>query len=808
MDEALIALLVRVIFSAIKIAGSRALESAGTGRLKSPLLLLFPVFLSAQPGQKFTLSGYVRDAATGEDLVAANVIVRDLPGTGTATNAYGFYSLSLPEGTYTLTFTYLGYNDQVREVALREDTRLNITLAEGVNLQEVEVVADEAEDNVRGTQMGTVELPIENVKQLPALFGEVDVLKTIQLLPGILSAGEGTSGFYVRGGGPDQNLVLLDEAVVYNSGHLLGFFSVFNPDAIKNTTLIKGGMPANYGGRLSSVVDIQMKEGNDQHYQIEGGIGLVSSRLTAQGPIVPGRGSFIASARRTYVMDLVQPFIRNTDFSGSNYYFYDVNAKVNYRFSDKDRLYLSGYFGRDVLKLNNTLRDFSFSIPYGNATATLRWNHLFSDRLFFNASAIFNEYDFSFGGGQEDFSFEAFSGVRDWNLKLDFDFFPSVDHSIKFGLNYTYHKLTPNIGEARSGEDVFTNDLEAKFGHETAIYLLDDWRISPALSVNAGLRLSSFTQVGPYFSLADSVSYGKGEPVVTYWGFEPRLSARLRLGTHSSLKAGFTVTNQYLHLASNSTTTLPGDVWVASTEQVKPQRGTQYALGYFHNWRDNTFETSVEVYFKDLENQIDYRENYVNNIADDLENQFVFGDGKAYGVELFLKKAKGRFTGWVGYTLSRTERTFPEINNGNTFPAIYDRRHDLSVVATYRLSPKWTLSGAFVYGTGRAFTPIESLYFVGRNVVQEFGIRNSARLEPYHRMDLSATLTPKPDSEKPFSSFWTFSVYNAYSRLNPFFIYYDFELDRGAGTAEATAFKVALFPVIPSVTWNFRWMVD
>ncbi len=773
------------------------------------ILIWFSFLLPALViGQNATLSGYVRDANTGEDLVGANVTLPDSAGVGTSTNAYGFYSLSLPAGTYRVVYSYLGYNQRMETVALDQDRRLNIMLTEGVELTEVVVTADDAAENVQGTQMGTLELPVENVKQLPALFGEVDVLKTLQLLPGVLSAGEGTSGFYVRGGGPDQNLVLLDEAVVYNSGHLLGFFSVFNSDAIKNTTLIKGGMPANYGGRLSSVVDIQMKEGNDQHFELEGGIGLISSRITAQGPLVRGRGSFIASARRTYALDLAQPFIRQTDFAGSNYFFYDFNGKVNYRFSDQDRLYLSGYFGRDVLRLGNQLRDFSFNIPYGNGTATLRWNHLFNDQLFMNVSAIYNEYDFSFGGGQEDFSFNVFSGVRDWNLKVDFDYYPLPDHQLKFGVNYTYHRLTPNIGEARSGEEVFSNDLEAKYGHETAMYLLDTWRLSPSFSINGGLRVSAFTQVGPYRSSIDGRQYAAGEPVVTYWGLEPRLSARWQLDARSSLKAGFTVANQYLHLVSNSTTTLPGDVWVPSTERVKPQIGTQYALGYFRNWKDNAIESSIEVYYKDLRNQIDYRENYVSDIADELENQFVFGTGRAYGMELFLKKAKGRLTGWVGYTLSRTDRTFPEINEGKAFPAIYDRRHDLSVVANLVLSPKWTLSGTFVYGTGRAFTPVESLYFVGQDVVQRFGVRNSARLEPYHRMDLSATLTPRPDSQKPFTSSWTFSIYNAYNRLNPFFIYYDFELDRGAGTAKATANKVALFPVIPSVTWNFRWKLD
>ncbi|RME94003.1 MAG: TonB-dependent receptor, partial [Bacteroidetes bacterium] len=615
----------------------------------------------------------------------------------------------------------------------------------------------------------------------------------------------GNAGFYVRGGGPDQNLVLLDEATVYNSGHLLGFFSVFNADAIKNTTLIKGGMPAYYGGRLSSVVDIQMKEGNQHSYEVDGGIGLIASRLTLQGPIVPDQSSFIVSTRRTYALDLAQPALDQTDFAGTNYYFYDLNAKINHKFSHKDRIFASAYFGRDVLTYRSNVRDFFFNLPYGNATATLRWNHLFSDKLFFNLSAIYNDYDFQFGGGQGEFAVDVFSGVRDYNLKLDFDYFPNPQHSIKYGVHYTYHKMIPNIANATNGEETFSNELEPKYAHEGGIYVQDDWKLSTVLSVKAGLRVSTFTQVGPYTSLIDGTRYDKGEPVTTYLGWEPRLSARYQLSAEASLKAGLTVTNQYLHLVSNSTSTLPGDIWVPSTEYVKPQSGIQYAVGYFRNLQDNTYETSIEIYYKDLDNQIDYRENYVNNPADNLELEFVFGKGRAYGTELYLNKRKGALTGWIGYTLSRTERIFPDINNGEAFPAVYDRRHDLSVVANYTLSPKWEFGAAFVYGTGQAYTPLETLYFIEQDLVLEYGTRNSVRLIPYHRLDLSATFTPKPESEKRFNSSWAFSVYNVYNRRNPFFTYYDLETDVEAGTAQAKALQVSLFPIIPSVSWNFSW---
>lgn len=769
------------------------------------LIISFATSLVHIVAQSATVSGYVSDAG-GETLIGANVYVKDKPVKGTTTNAYGFYSLTLAPGTYTIVYSYLGYGDQEKVVDLTsQDQEINIILDAGTTLEEVVVTAEEEDENVSETSMGTVELTTDKIKKLPAIFGEVDVLKTLQLLPGVQSAGEGSSGFYVRGGGPDQNLVLLDEAVVYNSGHMLGFFSVFNPDAIKSTSLIKGGMPANYGGRLSSVIDIQMRDGNNESFQVDGGIGLVASRLTLQGPIQKGKSSFILSGRRTYVLDLAQPALKGTDFEGTNYYFYDFNAKLNHRFSDKDRLFISGYFGRDVLKFKQAKSDFSFDLPYGNTTGTLRWNHLFNNRLFFNLSAVYNEYDFGFKGGQGEFSVDVFSGVRDYNVKLDFDFFPVPEHSLKFGAAYTYHRLTPQVAEARSGDEVFTNGLKPRFANEFGLYALDDWKISTRLAVNMGARLSSFTQLGPYTSALDGQVYASNEAVKTYLNIEPRLGFRYQLNAASSLKGGVTRTAQYLHLVSNSTSTLPADVWVPSSEIVKPQLGLQYALGYFRNFKNNTWEASVEVYYKDLYNQIDYRESYVNNATDDVEQQFVFGKGRAYGAEFFVNKRKGRLTGWLGYTISRTDRVFPEINNGEAYRATYDRPHDLSLVASYEFSPKWTASGVFVYGSGQTFTPLRSLYLIDGGLVQDYAPRNSSRLQPYHRFDLSAIYTPKPDSKKRFKSSWAFSVYNGYNRKNPFFVYYDLNVDQANGTASARALKVSLFPIIPSVTWNFSW---
>ena len=460
------------------------------------------VSLSGHAQVRHTISGYVKDDQSGETLIGANVYLENDATTGTVTNTYGFFSMTLPEGVHRIVVSYLGYQHHVEELTLLSNTNLNISMVQGIEMQEVVVAAkgEEEDENVQSTSMGRVSLPIEQIKVLPALLGEVDILKTIQLLPGVSSAGEGSAGFYVRGGGADQNLVLLDEAVVYNSGHFLGFFSVFNSDAIKNTTLIKGGIPAVYGGRLSSVLDIQMKEGNNQNFQGEGGIGLISSRLTLEGPIVKGKSSFLVSGRRTYGFDLAQPFIRQTDFAGTNYFFYDLNAKMNYQFSQKDRIYLSGYFGRDVLTFAQPGRDFQFTLPYGNATATFRWNHLFTEKLFFNLSAIYNDYQFKAGFEQEEFNFDIFSGVRDFTAKFDFDYFPSNDHQVKTGIHATKHRLTPNIIRGSAGETEFENTATAKYANEYAIYLQDDWKINPWFRVNLGLRGTLFQQIGPYTS--------------------------------------------------------------------------------------------------------------------------------------------------------------------------------------------------------------------------------------------------------------------------------------------------------------------
>jgi hypothetical protein len=644
-------------------------------------------------------------------------------------------------------------------------------------------------------------------------MGEVDILKTIQLLPGVRNAGEGNAGFYVRGGGPDQNLIMLDDAVVYNTGHLFGFFSIFNSDAIKNTSLIKGGMPAQYGGRLSSVLDIAMKDGNSNNFSTEGGIGLIASRLSVQGPIKKDKASFIISGRRTYVDALAKPFInKESDFYGSGYYFYDFNAKVNYRFSPKDRLYLSGYFGRDVFTFNNAKRSFNARIPWGNSTATLRWNHVFGPKLFANTTLVYNDYKFSFGAAQNDFEIKLSSGIRDGNAKIDFDYYPAPQHKVKFGGVATYHKFIPNVVNGRQDSVVFTPPNEdIKYALENALYVQDDWDISEKLKVHLGLRWSSFSQIGPYTkyerdqdqNTLDSTHYGTFKTIRNYQGLEPRFTFRYGVNDRTSVKGSISRNLQFIHLVSNSGTTLPTDLWVPSTFRVKPQISWQYAAGLFKNFGNNQYETSVEVYYKSMQNQIEYEEGYTPGLSDP-ERDFVFGKGWSYGSELFINKVRGRLTGWIGYTLSWTWRQFAELNGGEKFPAKYDRRHDMSVVATYELSPKWKVGGVFVYGTGNATSLPERFYIVNGVLTQEFSKVNQYRLESYHRIDLSATYTPTPKKNRKVKSYWVFGIYNVYSRLNPYFIFFDQSGNPYDGTLEVEARQVSLFPILPSITWNFR----
>lgn len=766
-----------------------------------------------QAQRKYTLSGYVRDSLSSETLIGASVTI-DGRGEGISSNQYGFYSITLPAGDYGLVVSFAGYVPQQVNITLSDNRTLDFNLLQRSMLETVVVSSRRRDGNVQNAQMGRIDLSMNQVKAVPVLLGEVDILKTLQLMPGIQNAGEGNTGLYVRGGGPDQNLIMLDDAIVYNTGHLFGFFSIFNSDAIKNTTLIKGGMPAQYGGRLSSVLDVTMKEGNMNDFETEGGIGLIASRVSVQGPIVKEKASFIVSARRTYADVLARPFIsRESQFYGSGYYFYDLNTKVNYRFSDKDRVYLSGYFGRDVFQFNNTQRSFNANIPWGNSTATLRWNHVFNRKLFANTTLVYNDYNFAFGAAQNDFQIRLSSGIRDLTAKFDLDYYPAPAHKVKMGGLTTHHKFVPNVLTGRQGETVFEPNNEGqKYARESALYIQDDWDLTSRVRIHAGIRYSRFSQIGPFTifdrdadgNKTDSSVFARAQRIKTYDGLEPRFTIRYLLDDETSLKASVARNLQFIHLVSNAGSTLPTDLWVPSTYRVSPQLSWQYAAGIFRNFDNNEYEASVELYYKDMQNQIEYREGFTPSLRDP-EEEFVFGRGWSYGAEFFFNKARGQFTGWIGYTLSWTWRQFDDLNNGEKYFAKYDRRHDLSVVAMYELSPKWKFSSVFVYGSGNATTLPERFYIINGVLTQEYSRINQYRLPSYHRLDLSATLTPRQKKDRKFRHNWVFSIYNVYSRLNPYFIYFDQQGSPLDGSLSIDARQVSLFPIIPSVTWNFKF---
>lgn len=806
------------------------------------LLLIFSIKLHAQ---NYSISGSVFDAANGESLIGATVYLKENKKAA-STNIYGFYSINAPKGNYVLVCQLIGYTTFTKSIELNSNQSLSIKLKPSEKeLQEVEVTAKGSEENVKSTQMSAVNLDMAEIKKIPAFMGEVDILKTIQLLPGVKNAGDGNTGFYVRGGGPDQNLILLDEANVYNASHLMGFFSVFNGDAIKNVNLIKGGMPAQYGGRLSAVLDISMKEGNNQNFEVDGGIGIIASRLTIQGPIVKNKASFIVSARRTYVDVLAKPWLDKSDFKGTSYFFYDFNAKLNYMINDKNRLFFSTYHGKDIFDFKDGESDFRTRIPWGNTTASLRWNHIFNPKLFSNATAVYSNYDFSFGATQDDFEFKIKSGIRDFNLKYDLNYFPNSRHNIKTGINYIYHIFTPTNVSAKQGETTFDLGKIIKlYSHDVALYVGDDWDVTQKFKVNAGLRYGNFTQIGPFtrykknmFGVVnDTVNYKANEKVVNYDGLEPRLSVRYSLNTKSSIKASYTKNYQFIHLATISSLSLPTDVWMPCTEEIKPQIGDQYALGYFQNFADNSYETSVEVYYKTMSNQIEYKEGAQpsDNVYDNPDNAFTYGKGWAYGAEFFVKKSKGKFTGWIGYTLSWTWRQFDNINYGRDFLAKYDRRHDASLVLTYDASKMWNFGAVWVYGSGNRGTLPNGFFLFEGSQSHDYGLRNSYQFIPYHRMDLNVTFTPDREKKlerrkqkliaqyklegkdttkievtkkwaKHFSNSFTLSVFNVYNRYNPYFIYFTREGDFTNGTLKVGAKQVSLFPILPSFTWNFKF---
>ncbi len=773
--------------------------------------------------QKFTVSGYVKEASSGEALIGATVVDANNPSVGQVTNVYGYYSLELPEGKYLIKSSYVGYQSESIEVDLAQNQLVNFELQEETaNLEEVIVSATRKDENVSSVKMSTEKLQIERIKSIPALFGEVDIIKSIQLLPGISSAGEGTTGMFVRGGSSDQNLILLDEATVYNASHLLGFFSVFNPDAIKNVEIYKGGIPAKYGGRISSILDIQMREGNNRSFEASGGLGTISSRLTAEGPIVKDKSSFLVSGRRTYA-DVFLGLAKDENIRNNTLYFYDFNAKINHQISDKDKIYASGYFGRDKLGFQDL-----FGFDWGNSTFSLRWNHLFNDKLFLNTTALYSNFDYGFDVNTSGLAYKWTSGLQEYNMKWDFNYYLNNSNTINFGANAIYHVFSPANIESKD-QNIKNLGLGNDYAVETAIYLSDTHEINKKLSMEYGLRYSSFAKIG-----RDSVSiyegdkprreenqvgvevYLPGEIVQYYGGFEPRLGVRYLLNSRSSLKASYNRMRQYLQVATNATAGFPTDRWIPADAYIKPLIGDQVALGYFQNFAENTWEFSVEGYYKWLQNVVDFLPGEDILLNDNIETAVAAGVAWSYGSEFLVRKNYGKTTGWLSYTLARTERQIDQVASGKPYLARYDKTHDISLVLSHEINPFLSLSGNWVYATGAAVTFPEGRYIVNNQSIPYYDDtkRNTSRMPDYHRMDLSFNWKLNIKSIK-FKHEFNFSVYNVYNRKNTFSIEFrevknknpTFNSDKDGPVTSVTpeSVKTALFGIIPSITYNFKF---
>ncbi|MCB0662468.1 MAG: carboxypeptidase-like regulatory domain-containing protein [Saprospiraceae bacterium] len=772
-------------------------------------------------GQKFTISGYIEDAATGEKLIAAN-LYDARSESGSVSNTYGFYSLTLPKDSVLVTFSYIGYQPQTFRLLLNKNIELNVRLESALNLAEVVVTASANGSKIEEeTQMSQIDLPVEQIKKVPALLGETDVLKTIQLLPGVQSGGEGQTGLYVRGGSPDQNLILLDGVPVYNVSHVLGIFSVFNADAIKTVTLTKGGFPSRYGGRLSSVLEINMKEGNMQEFHGEGSIGTITSKLTLEGPIWKDKTSFLISGRRTYVDLFMAPFLASANSASSedvdlDLYFYDLNAKINHKFNDKHRLYLSGYFGADVFgtKISDKADNSSFGggIDWGNVISAARWNYKINPKLFKNTTLtysrynidIFTEFKENFSGAENRFQAKYFSGIEDVGLKTDFDYVPDPDHYIRFGAAATYHTYKPGALAIEFSDQDFNLDTlvgsQNDYSVEYSAYVEDDLRFGN-LKANIGLHASAF-QVDDKF----------------YTSFQPRIGLNYLLPNDVALKASFSTMTQYINLLTSEALSLPTDLWVPSTDKIKPQQSWQVAVGAAKTLWDD-FELSIEGYYKEMNNVISFKEgaSFLFGLENDWEEKVTQGWGESYGLELFFQKKKGRFTGWLGYTLSWNNRQFDDINGGKKYPFRYDRRHDISLVGSYELNKKVHFNAAWVYGTGNAVTLPVYRYtvrepdnfndawanYVG---VESQSSKNAFRMSDYHRLDLSVEFIKKrPNWERK----WVISIYNTYNHNNPYFIYPDtettFDSNGNPVDTERVFKEVSILPIIPSVSYQFKF---
>ena len=765
--------------------------------------ILLSFFCLSSYSQKYTLSGTIRDNFNGEDLYGATVRITNLKNTGTNTNAYGFYSLTLDSGSYKIEYRFNGFETQFFDIKLNSNITKNIELKISSDIQQIEEVkvnAIKENNNITSSSMNVTRFDPKSIETIPVLLGEKDIMKTLQLTPGVKGAGEGNAGFFVRGGGTDQNLILLDEAPVYNASHLLGFFSVFNSDAIKDVSLYKSGIPAEYGGRASSVMDVKMRDGNSKKFGAAGGIGIISSRLTIETPIVKEKGAIILSGRRSYA-DLFLKTQQDPNLKETKLYFYDLNIKANYRISEKDRIFLSGYFGRD----NFSLAD-QFGVNWGNATATLRWNHLFSKKLFSNTTLVYSDFDYAFNIGSGDEGFGISSSIQDWNLKQDFSYFLNSKNTIKFGINGIYHTFKPG---SLTGENESFNEfiLPERYALELGAYIQNEMKIGSRFNIMYGLRYSGFNLMGigtayEFDNLGNktnTLSYQSSESIQYYQGIEPRISMSYIISENNSIKLGYNKNYQYIHQLSNSTTSSPTDNWVPSSNNVKPQIADQIAMGYYQNLNKNMYRISGEIYYKLLANQIDYRNGAELILNEEVEGDLVYGSGRAYGFELQIEKKKGKLTGWISYTLSRSLRKFDEINNGEEFSARQDRIHDISIVTMYRINKAIALSASWIYYTGDAVTFPSGKYEIGGTTIPLYTERNGYRMPDYHRLDFGFTWYMK--DRKKFKHNLNFSIYNLYARENPYTI--TFEEDQ-TDPSRTLAVQTTLFKLIPSITYNFN----
>ena len=773
--------------------------------LSFALLSFLTSAFAVLPPERISLSGNIKDEANGEALIGVTVSIKELK-RGSVTNSYGFYSVSVPKGEYTIEVSYVGYETISKKINLNQPVKLDLELKTAANeIKEVVVSSQRKDANITMNRMSSQQVSIATIRKMPALMGEVDLLKAVQLLPGVVSAGEGTSSFSVRGGGIDQNLIVLDEATIYNASHMMGFFSVFNNDAIKNMTLYKGDIPAAYDGRLSSLLDIQMRDGNSKKISGSGGIGLISSRLTLEGPIGSDKTSFIVSARRTYA-DLFLKLSSDPDINKNQLYFYDFNAKINHRIDDNNRIFLSGYLGQDVFK--NADAGFNF----GNATVTGRWNHLFSQKLFSNFSLNYSRYNYGLQSTMSDNSnFDWKYNMQDMSVKADFSYYITPENTMKFGYNAVLHKLKPGTVTSSGGATSYDNYVLADINaFEHALYISDEYQASKRLSVKAGLRLTGFSSIGSgtvynydsNYNAIDSTVYKSGQVIKTFYRLSPRLGINYLLDKQSSVKASYARTNQFLQMASNSTAGTPLDLWFTAGKNIQPQICDQYAVGYFRNFLNNELEGSVELFYKNMQNTVDFRDHAQLLLNKKLDGELRFGDSKAYGAEFQIQKNQGKLTGWISYTYSRSERTIQCVNNNETYLAPYDRPNTFYVVGSYELNKYLSFGANFIYASGQPVTYPIARMEVGNVILPVYSKRNEYRMPDYHRLDISLTWKPLTKKKHSWSGEWNFSVYNVYGHKNAWAINF---VDDQETAYKTKAEMTYLFTFVPSITYNFKF---